>query len=184
MDVLGVVYPQYWKDSEVAEKSFRKHLDIIKEHYYQPKWIGENDKKRLVAPILDCFQLELQQPLFKLSMMSNSMAACEPPYTVNPVTKLWRMLDANTALVAHFPEYIKLAQIAMVHVLGFVEDERCFSSLTFMKDRLRNRLVADHLGVVIGMHAQRVYTLETFPYDDCFQTWVHSAENYRYGVTA
>jgi hypothetical protein len=29
-----------------------------------------------------------------------------------------------------------------------------------------------------------VYTLETFPYDDCFQTWVHSAENYRYGVTA
>jgi hypothetical protein len=184
MDALGVVYPQYWKDSEQADKSFRKHLDIIKDHYCQPKWVGEEDKKRLVAPILDSFQLELQQPLFKLSMRSNSMAACEPPYLFNPLTKLWRMLDANSALAAQFPEYIKLAQIAMVHVLGSVEDERCFSSLTFLKDKLRNRLSADHLGIVVGMHGQNVFSLENFPYDDCFQTWVHSAERYRYGVAA
>jgi hypothetical protein len=52
------------------------------------------------------------------------MVACEPPFTVNPMTKLWRTLDANSALVAHFLEYIKFAQIAMVHVLGSVEDER------------------------------------------------------------
>jgi hypothetical protein len=184
MDALGVVYPHYWKDSEAAERSFRKHLDVLKSHYGQPRWIGDDEKKRLIPPVLDCFQLELQQPLFKLSMTSNCHAVLEPPYDVNPLTRLWRILDANRALAAQFPEYIKLAEIAMVHVLGSVEDERCFSSLTFLKDRLRNRLVSEHLGVVLGMHGQRVFTLQNFPYDDCFQTWVHSAERYRYGVTA
>jgi hypothetical protein len=52
----------------------------------------------------------------------------------------------------------------MVHVLGLVEDERCFSSLKFVKDRLRNWFSVDHLDLVIGMHAQRVFILETFPY--------------------
>jgi hypothetical protein len=72
----------------------------------------------------------------------------------------------------------------MVHVLDSVEDERVFSSLTFLKDKLRNRLSVDYLGIVIGMHAQNVYTLENFPYDTCFQSWVLSAEHYRYGLTA
>jgi hypothetical protein len=179
MDALGVIYPQYWRDSETAEPSFHKHLDVIKEFYGQPKWIGEDDKKRLIPPLLDCFQLELQQLLFKLAMISNCYAMLEPPFDTNPLARLWRMLDANTALASQFSEYIKLAQIAMVHVLGSVEDERCFLSLKFVKDRLRNRLSTDHLGLVIGMHAQRVFTLESFPYDTCFQTWVHSAEHYR-----
>jgi hypothetical protein len=102
-------------------------------------------------------------------------AMLEPPFNVNPVSRLWRMLDANIALAGQFPEYIKLAQIALVHVLGSVEDERCLSSLTFLKDKIRNRLASDHLSVVMGMHGQQVFTLENFPYDDCFQTWVQSA---------
>jgi hypothetical protein len=40
------------------------------------------------------------------------------------------------------------------------------------------------LGVVVGMHGQSVYTLETFSYDDYFKQWVHSAERHRYGTTA
>jgi hypothetical protein len=58
----------------------------------------------------------------------------------------------------------------MVHVLGSIEDERCFLSLTFLKDKLRNRLASDHLGVVMEIYAQQVYTLQDFPYDPCFQT--------------
>jgi hypothetical protein len=94
------------------------------------------------------------------------------------------MLDANKALAAQFSEYVKLAEIAIVQVLGSVEDEWCFSSLNFMKDKLQNCLASKHLGIVVGMHGQRVFTLENFPYDDCFQTWVHLAERYRYGVTS
>jgi hypothetical protein len=92
-------------------------------------------------------------------MASNSLAMLEPPFDVNPVSRLWRMLDANIALAGQFPEYIKLAQIALVHVLGSVEDERCFSSLTFLKDKLRSRLASDHLSVVMGMFGQQATEL-------------------------
>jgi len=115
-------------------------------------------------------------------MMANAHAAMElpplnvPPHMlVNPLTKLWRTLDANTSLGKNFGEYIKVAQIAMVHVFGSVEDERTFSTLTFLKDRLRNKL-DHHLALVVGMHTQSVYSLQTFPYDDCFNQWVLSAE--------
>ena len=47
---------------------------------------------------------------------------------------------------------MKLAHIAMVHVLGLVEDEQTLSSLTFLKNKLRNHLDSN-LEVVVGMHA-------------------------------
>jgi hypothetical protein len=125
-----------------------------------------------------------------MAMISNLEWALElPPLGahpaipfVNPLTKLWREFDANSALSTSFPEYIKLAHIAMIHLLGSIEDERTFSSLTFLKDKLRNRLEGNHLGIAVGIHAQSMYSLKTFPYNDCFKQWVHSAEQYCYGT--
>ena len=62
------------------------------------------------------------------------------------------MLDANTALAKKFPKYIKLAKIAMVHLLKSVEDEHSFSILKSIKDSLQNRLPHDHLSVIISVH--------------------------------
>ena len=87
---------------------------------------------------------------------------------VNPLKKLWRSLDKNLAVVKTFGKYVKLAHIVMVHVMGLVEDERMFSSFTFLKNKLRNRL-DNNLAVVVDMYAQQVYTLQNFPYDDCFR---------------
>lgn len=188
MDALGMVYPQYWKNGD-PQALFRKHLDVIKAHFGESRSIGTGDDKILVPALLDARKLESEQHLFRVSMVHNSAYACElPPMgsstnMVNPLTKLWRCLDSNSALAGNFQEYIKLAQIAMVQVLGSVEDERTFSSLSFLKDKLRNRLDNSHLALVVGMHAQDVYTLEDFPYDACFKQWVHSAEWGRYGTT-
>jgi hypothetical protein len=159
-------------------------LDVLKDYFGQPRWVGNEENKKLIPPILDCYKLELQQPLFKLLLISNCLDVLEPLFDINPLTRIWKTLDASTALAAQFPEYIKLAEIALVHVLGSIEDERCFSSLNFVKDRLQNRLSNEHLDLVIGMHGQHMFTLGTFPYDDCFQTWIHSAERYRYNVTS
>jgi len=165
-------------------------MDVIKAFYGEPKWIGEGEKRRCVPPLLDNSLLESEQPLFKIAMIANAHTAMTlPPLTatsnqiVNPLTKLWRTLDANSSLGKNFGEYIKLAQIAMVHVLGSVEDERTFSALSFLKDRLRNRL-DQHLGVVVGMHCQNVYSLTNFPYDDCFRQWQVATERQRYAITA
>jgi len=109
------------------------------------------------------------------------MTAMEPTFLVNLLTKLWRTLDGNSALANTFNQYVKLAEIAIIHVLGFVEDECCFSALNFLKNKVKNRLDAN-LAVVIGMKAQQVYTLSTFPYKECFQEWLKSKEQQRYRV--
>ena len=123
-------------------------------------------------------------------MISNAHIAMEvalgedPVAAVNPLTKLWHSFDKNPALMRTFGEYVKLAQITKMHVLGSVEDERTFSSLTFLKNTLRNCLDTN-LGIVVGMHAQQIYNLQTFPYDDCFRECSHSSETKtRYACTA
>jgi hypothetical protein len=54
-DAMGVVYPQYWRDDKSTEISFKKPLNVLKEHVGQPRWIGEGEQKRLVALLLDYF---------------------------------------------------------------------------------------------------------------------------------
>ena len=60
---------------------------------------------------------------------------------------------------------MKLAKIAMVYVVGNVENERCFSSLSFLKLKLRNAL-----GSVMGMCSQRQFNLVNFPYDEAIDS--------------
>jgi hypothetical protein len=48
-----------------------------------------DENKQLVPAVLDCFQLEVQQPLFKLAILSNAQAAMESLDTLNPLTRLW-----------------------------------------------------------------------------------------------
>jgi len=66
-----------------------------------------------------------------------------------------------------FSEFFKLAKMALVHILGNVEDECTFSTLNFLKSKLRNNL-EDHLQLVIGMFSQCIFILENFPYDATF----------------
>ncbi len=63
-----------------------------------------------------------------------------------------------------------MAKIAVVSMLGFVEDEQTFSTLTFMKDKLCNKLGL-HLDTIIYMFAQKFYTQESFLYHEAITTW-------------
>jgi hypothetical protein len=58
----------------------------------------------------------------------------------NLVSKMWVTINNNTLLTKWLSEFLKLAKIVMVSILGFVEDECTFSMLTFMKNKLHNRL--------------------------------------------
>jgi len=56
------------------------------------------------------------------------------PIFVNPITRLWQVIHASQLMAHSFPEYLKLAEIAMIlHVLGSIEDEHCFSLVFFLK---------------------------------------------------
>jgi hypothetical protein len=50
-------------------------------------------------------------------------------------------------------EYFKVAKmVAMVQVLGLVEDECTFSTLSFTENKLQNQLVG-HLPTIVGMYS-------------------------------
>jgi hypothetical protein len=53
------------------------------------------------------------------------------PRVVNPLTHLWRVINPSQHLFRTFPKYLKLAHIAMTHILGSIEDEQCFNSVSF-----------------------------------------------------
>ena len=55
LDAMGVEFLQYWRDEKATKISFSKKLNAMKEHFGQLRWIGGVKKKRLIAPISDCF---------------------------------------------------------------------------------------------------------------------------------
>ncbi len=56
--------------------------------------------------------------------------------------------------------------------MGFVEDERTFLTLTFMKIRLWNKLY-EHLNLVVCMFAELLYIIDSFPYNDVITIWTN-----------
>ncbi len=82
----------------------------------------------------------MQANIFKITMKSNAIVVIEALVHVNPFTQLWRMLEASCILKHSFLECLKLAKITLMQVLGLMEDEHTFSTLTFMKSKLRNCL--------------------------------------------
>jgi hypothetical protein len=92
------------------------------------------------------------------------------PFDTNLVTKLWITISNNVLLTQRLSKYLKLVEIVVVSMLGFVEDEQTFSTLAFMKDKLRNRLGL-HLDTTLYMFAQKFYTQESFHYKEAITTW-------------
>jgi hypothetical protein len=156
MDAMGVVYPQYWLQLD-AEENFTKHILLIKGHNcYNRSWVARGP---ISPPILSLRAFELQASVFKCTMKANLAATMEPPFLVNPFTKLWCSLSMSHILKHSFLEYFKLAKIATMQVLGSVEDERTFSTLFFMKSKLRNRL-SHHLHTLLGMFSKHSLLIE------------------------
>jgi hypothetical protein len=53
---------------------------------------------------------------------------------------MWLKIQSLPLLVLKLNEYLKVAKIVMVQVLGLIEDEKTFSNLAFMKNKLYNQL--------------------------------------------
>jgi len=119
--------------------------------YNHGKIIGEGDKKLFLKPLVDRDVFISQSTLFILCMKSNACAAMLPPFDVNPLTKVGRILNANNILTQNFGEFLKLVELVVVHVLEFVEDEWLFSIVGFLKSKLYNNF-EEQIQVVVGMY--------------------------------
>jgi hypothetical protein len=170
MDVFGIIYPQYWQDKD-CDANFDRHLKILKAHYGYPcPFRTVQNPDGMSDPVLSLASLDMQASLFRLTMKENAHSMMKKPFDINPVTRMWRCIEANSFLRHSLSEYVKVAKIAIVIVLGSVQDERTFSTLTFMKNKLRNRLTTN-LAMVVGMKSQSFFTLNDFPYDAAYESW-------------
>ncbi len=84
--------------------------------------------------------LDLHMSFFKLIMKNNVASTMGLPNIMNPMTWLWRFLAFLQTIAHKVPKYLKLVKIAMVQVIGFLEDERCFNNLNFINSKLDNQL--------------------------------------------
>jgi hypothetical protein len=88
--------------------------------------------------------------------------ACPPQFDTNPFTKMWWLVTTSHILIISFPKYVKLAKLAMVQLVGNVDDDRCFSILAFMKYNHHSRLTT-HSSLVV----QCFYTIQSLLYEEC-----------------
>jgi hypothetical protein len=103
-------------------------------------------------------------------MKSHAKATMEEPRNRNPVTKLWKKIGSNALMLNWLSKVFKVAEIAVTAVLGSVEDERTFSTLGFMKSKLRNQL-GGHLNICVKLCSQPFFTQGNFPYADAIAFW-------------
>lgn len=153
-------------------RSFEVHLEVIKQHLSNGDRlisVGTIDQLS-VEPIISWARLNYEAGTFKLAMIANAEAAMLRPLEVNPFTSIWRTITSNGMLSFSLSKFIKVTGIACVQVLGSTEDDRTFSTLTFIKNRLRNRLTT-HLELAVAMFAQKFYTIDNFPYSAAYATW-------------
>jgi hypothetical protein len=145
----------------------------------------------MVPTILLYWDLDVQQGLFKLTMKLNNVRAMAEvvviasnkanPVIVNPFIRFVMSDSCITTLVSFFFRISTTRrEMAMVHVLGFMEDECYFNSISFLKNKMCNQLNG-HLQLVVTMKAQFFFTLDTFPYKVTYNIWAYVLLEYGRG---
>jgi len=79
-------------------------------------------------------------------------------------------LASNVIVADKLLEYLKFVELAIVMVLGNVEDEKTFSNVKFLELRLQNWLIV-HLDLVVAMFAQKIYDLDFFLFYIAIWQW-------------
>jgi hypothetical protein len=72
---------------------------------------------------------------------------------------------------------MKLAEIIVVQVLGSIEDECTFNTLSVMKIPLQNRL-SMHLDLCTQFYSQQFFSLQIFPYEKAIAKWQSTTHYY------
>lgn len=139
---------------------------MLTDHFCYEKCQGEVVTKGL----LSYDSLNHNCSSWKSAMKANASEAMEKHVIVNPLTKLWKNCGTSGWLQDTILEWFKLAKIAPVQVLGFVEDEGTFSTVTFSKEKLRNCL-SDYLEAAVADYSQTWFTSKTLPFYSPYHAW-------------
>jgi hypothetical protein len=128
MDVLSIVYPQFWL-ADMSERALQLYLGVIKKFFGHTKEVETSLGKWEKSPeLLSPGALDKQLEYFRIAMIHNSLHAMRAiNLHIHPITKLWRNLSLSPMLPGVFPEYFRLAELAMIMV-SFLD----FSTISFL----------------------------------------------------
>ncbi len=62
-------------------------------------------------------------------------------------------------------KYMRVVELVVMKIMGFVKNERTFNNLTFTKTRLRNKL-CEHFELLVCHYVQPLYIAKTFFYEN------------------
>jgi hypothetical protein len=140
MNALSIVYPQFWL-VDVSDTELHQHLSVIKSTFGQPKEMETSlDQWECIRELVSPSALDKQRECFRITMSHNNhhaMRAIDPQ--IHPLTKLWRNLNLSPMLLGVISEYFKLAELAMIMVVFFLE-HLCELELS----------VCNHVGFVVS----------------------------------
>ena len=193
-EALSIIDPRFWLTSPAMEVVLAA-IKAIKKVYGEPKRVGA--PSRLVPARINSALLEEQArfmfgiaPQLSKQVLSEYKVEEEAkggrPEAAMPgfTTMFWRRLMNTQAGIDHLSEWAVLAELALVMVPGSVEAERMFSTMSFLKDKVRNRLTT-HLGPCARIYSQSTYSLANFPYEEALKHWHAAAEiRGRYGLSS
>jgi hypothetical protein len=57
-----------------------------------------DDQDMMVGELLNVNNLHCQQGMFKFTMKSNTTACMAPPFDLNPLIKMWRLVTTSQVL--------------------------------------------------------------------------------------
>jgi hypothetical protein len=120
------------------------------------------DANKMVPTLLSIHTLDLQVFFLKMTMCCNFEHVICEENDLNPSTKLWHKVFGYLVFNHKLLKFIELAKIGTIEVLGFVEDERTFNTVNFMKIRLWNQL-SMHLDLCTRFRSQHFFSLQTIP---------------------
>ena len=73
------------------------------------------------------------------NIMREQYDLMENPNEEGALTKLWKKLGQSNLLRDSITKYFKLVDLSLTMILGWVEDERVFSILGFLKSKVKNK---------------------------------------------
>jgi hypothetical protein len=88
-----------------------------------------------------------------------------------------KIKKSNVILNNRIFEYMKLIELAIIIVLGSVDDKHTFSTINFMKSKLKNQLITN-FDLVVGMYVQDAFTLQYFPFHVIITNWNEAKSHY------
>ncbi|KAH7440207.1 hypothetical protein KP509_04G096500 [Ceratopteris richardii] len=164
---MAIVHPLYWnhaKDKSLLTNDFKSKVQVLSDHFGKNAYLGDRILEGVINPNL----LKKQSGIFGQTMWEQ-FDFVKDPSNSGAMTKLWKKLDISPFLKESMSEYFKVANLCLTMILGSVEDELLWSSLTFIRNATRNRL-NKNLDTCLRLFVSKS-DLETFPFEEAYVIW-------------